>query len=162
MTTTTTTREYRQNRFYYKRNNHKVPVPAKTLEEAIEWVNNRNDPPGEKDCILDNAIYDMMTTGSLHLANIVVARFRENRWMTIDHQEEARDRFFKLPVEKRDGFIAKFKPEFHDLFSEERPSRLKINISADEILSDYKPSCANLEDMPIEVADLPAEETPSP
>ena len=159
-----TDQEHRLIRFYYKKGYEKIPVPAKTLEQAIEWINNRNDRPCDGDCIRDNAIYDMMMTGSLHLTNVVVARFEENRWKTIDHQQAARDRFFELPVEKRDAYVSRFKPEFHDLFSEERPSELKTDISANEVLSDCNLPDANLDDMPVEVADLPTdeEETPSP
>ena len=158
-----TNQEDRKIRFHFKSgNNYKVPIPAKTLEQAIEWANNRSDRPDEGDCILDDSIYDMMVIGSLHLANIVVARVQENKWMVTDYREVARDRFFKLPEEKRDAYISKFEPEFHNLFSEDRPSELKLDISHGELLSGRESSRTCLWDIPVIVTNLPAKEPESP
>ena len=105
--------------YYCKRSNHEnYLIPAESLEEALEWINSLDRQPDHGDSIVDESVYDMAASGQLHLIDVRVAKFNEDRWEIMDPREEARDKFFKTPMEHRDSFMTIYKPEFHEIFSE--------------------------------------------
>ena len=96
-----------------------LEIPVTTLQEAIEWVNNRNDQPDNGYRILDESVYNMMAPGFLYKVDIEVARFSDNKWMITDPRKQARDAFLKLPIEERNEFKAMYKPECQEIFTED-------------------------------------------
>ena len=93
-------------------------IPADSLEEAFEWINNLDRQPEHGDCIVDESVYDMAAPGQLHLIDVRVAKFNKDRWEIMDPCELAHDRFFEMALRHRDHFKAIYKPEFHEIFSE--------------------------------------------